>query len=77
MGMCGRLGCAKFMSWGGRSAHRCASFFGFCLKKVFFALVCLGNHFVILHINLYVFGACVREKGDGVRTRKGCWDKKL
>ena len=75
--MCGKLGCAKFMLWGGRSAHRCASFFGFCLKKAFFGLVCLVNHFVILHINLYVFGACVREKGGGVRTRKGCWNKKL
>ena len=75
--MCARLWCEKIVSLGGRSAHRCASFFGFCLKMVFFALVCLGNHFVILHINLYVFGAFVREKGGGVRTRKGCWNKKL
>ncbi len=48
------------------------SFFLFCLKMAFFALMCFGNHIVILHINLYVFGSCVREKGEGVRPRKGC-----
>jgi hypothetical protein len=26
---------------------------------------------------MYVFGSWVSEKGEGVRTRKGCWDKKL
>jgi hypothetical protein len=42
-----------------------------------FALMCVKNDTEILHINLYVFGARVGEKGEGVRTRKGCEHKKL
>jgi hypothetical protein len=61
----------------GNSPHRCSPFFWFCLEMAFFAPMCPENHIVILHINLYVFGSCVREKGEAVRTRKRCWDKKL
>ena len=42
-----------------------------------FELMFLGNDIVLLHKNLYVFGAYVREKGESVRTRKGWWDNKL
>ncbi len=43
----------------------------FCLEMLIFALMGVKNDIEILHINLYVFGSRVREKGEGVRTRKG------
>ncbi len=77
MGMCGRFACAMFLSLGGIFHPRRSPFLCFCLEMGFFALMCLKNDIEILHINLYVFGSRVREKGQGVRTRKGCWHKKL
>ena len=76
-GMCVIDCCAQFLSLGGRNPPRCSPFLWFCLVLSIFALNFCWNAIVQLHINLYVFGACVREKGEGVRTRKGCWDKKL
>ncbi len=77
MGMCGRLAGAMFLSLGGSFAPRRSLFLCCCLEMGIFALMCLKNDVEILHINLYVFGSRVREKGQGVRTRKGCWPKKL
>ena len=42
-----------------------------------FAFIFFGNDIVQLHINLYVLETHVREKGESVRTRKGCGDNKL
>ncbi len=77
MGMRGRIEGESFLSLGGSSAPRRSPFLCFCLEMGFFALMCLKNDVEILHINLYVFGSRVREKGQDVRTRKGCWHKKL
>ncbi len=77
MGICGRLAGAMFLSLGGSSAPRRSPFLCFYLEMGIFALMCLKNDVEILHINLYVFGSRVREKGKGVRTRKSCWHKKL
>ena len=77
MGMCERLGCAVFLAEGSSSPPHCSPFLWFWLEMGIFALMCLENDIEILHINLYVFGSWVREKGKGVRTRKSCWDKKL
>ena len=77
MGMCGRLECAMFLSLGGSSPPRSSPFLCFCLEMGIFALMYVKNDIEILHINLYVSGSRVREKGQGVRTRKGCWHKKL
>ena len=78
MGICGRIEGEIFLSLGGSSASKWRSpLLCFCLEMGFFALMRLKNDVEILHINLYVFGSRVREKGQGVRTRKGCWHKKL
>ena len=77
MGMCGRLGYGLFWSLGWSSPPRSSPFFWFCVEMVIFALMCLKNDIAILHINLYVFCSWSREKDEGVRTRKGCWHKKL
>jgi hypothetical protein len=77
MGMCGRIEGESFFSLGGSSPPRSSPFFCFCLEMGIFALMCVKNDTEILHINLYVFGARVGEKGEGVRTRKGCEHKKL
>ena len=77
MGMCGRIEGESFFSLGGSSPPRSSPFFCFCLEMGIFALMCVKNDTEILHINLYVFGAWVREKGEGVRTRKCCDHKKL
>jgi hypothetical protein len=77
MGMCERLGCAVLLAEGRSSPPHCSPFLWFWLEMGIFALMCLGNDIEILHINLYVFGSWVREKGEGVRTRKSSWNKKL
>jgi hypothetical protein len=77
MGMCGRLGYGLFWSLGWSSPPRSSPFFWFCVEVGIFALMRLKNDIEILHINMYVFGSWLREKGGGVRTRKGCWHKKL
>jgi hypothetical protein len=77
VGMCGRLGCEVFLVEGGRSFAHSSPFVCFWLEMGFFALMCLGNDIEILHINLYVFASWVREKGEGIRTRKSSWNKKL
>ncbi len=77
MGMCARLCCAKFLSLGGRSPPRCSPFLLFWLVMGIFALNFFGNTIVQLHVNLYVFGTHVRDKGESVRTRKGCRHNKL
>jgi hypothetical protein len=71
MGMCGRYGCALFLSLGGSSPSCCSPFLCFFLEMSIFALMSLGNDIVQLRINLYVFGSYVREKVESVRTRKG------
>jgi hypothetical protein len=77
MGMYERLGCAVFLEEGRSSPPHCSPFLWFWLEMVIFGLMCLGNDIEILHINLHVFGLWVREKGEGVRTRKSSWNKKL
>jgi hypothetical protein len=69
--------CHVFVLGGNSPPPRCSPFFWFCVEKGIFALMCLGNDIEILHINLNVFGSWVREKGEDVRTRKGCWGKQL
>ncbi len=49
----------------------------FWVEMGIFALKFFKNDMEILHTDLYVFGSYVWEKGEGVRTRKGCWHKKL
>jgi hypothetical protein len=66
-----------FLSLGGSPPPPFEPFFWFCVEMSFFALIFLRNDIEILHINLYVFGLWVREKGEGVRTRKGWWDNFL
>jgi hypothetical protein len=41
MGMCGRLGCAMFLSLGGSFPALCSLFSWFCLKKGFWSHVSL------------------------------------
>jgi len=62
---------------GGGSPTLCVHLIVVCLKMGFFGLMCLGNYIVQLLINLNVFDPSVLEQGDGVRTRKCCWNKKL
>ena len=69
-------GCNVFVV-GGEFRPPSFAFLCFGLEMGIFALMCLKNDVEILHINMYVFGSRVREKGQGVRTRKGCWHKKL
>ncbi len=77
MGMCGRLGCGLKLSLGLSSPPCSSPFIWLCVEMGIFALMCIKNDIEILHINLYVFGSWLREKGEGVRTRKGWWDKFL
>ncbi len=61
-----------FWRWGGVPPPLCSLFVGFCPIIGFFGLMSLSNSndIVILHINLYVFGSCVWDKGESDRTRK-------
>ena len=77
MAMCERSGCAFVITFCEGSPPPFLSFFGFCLTMGFFGLMSLSNDIVILHINLYVLGSCVRAKAKSHRTRKDRWDKKL
>jgi hypothetical protein len=72
-----KVRCGLFLSLGWSSPPCSSPFFWFCVEMGIFALMRLKNDIEILHINLYVFGSWLREKGEGVRTRKGCWHKKL
>ena len=77
MGMCGREWAAVFLAEGGRFPSHCSLFLWFWLEMGIFSRMYLGNDSRQLHINLYEFGSCVRVKGEGVRTRKSIWNKKL